>query len=105
MCGTGISQLILYNGQMGKWSTFSLPRCKRPLRAEIKIGNNVVCYRLNDRIIAYSVPKDMWSALAVKADPAVGDDYVVVTTAATISEFTAERGTWATTTTASQATR
>ncbi len=107
MRGTPISQLILYNRRMGKWSTFPLPMCVRPLLVQNHesdnpleacacVGDSMVCYQLKDRAVAYSGTNDKWGVLATNAEPAVGDDFIMVNSAIENSVFTATSGVWVT---------
>jgi hypothetical protein len=98
MRGKAIDRLIVYNSRIRKWSTFRLPKCERPIEADVKVGNNVASFQLKDRIIAYSLVKDRWGMLVVRASSAaaaVGDDSITAASGRKRSVFTGQSGAWA----------
>lgn len=93
--GYPLSQLVVYNGRLNKWSAF--PLRDRVIDVVPCVGDHVVCYQLPHHVVAYSAERDAWGMLATDATPAVGDHAVTVETAAEKSVFTVESGTWVTT--------
>lgn len=97
MRGTPISQLILYNGNFHKWSTFPLPTQDRPLKVVCPcVGDFMVAYQMKGQVVAYSGTTDKWDTLSTNETPAVGDDFVMVNSATNNSVFTATSGVWVT---------
>ena len=96
MHGSPVSELPVFDIKLGKWATFTLPQEKRPRDADPVVGTHVACYRLDDCIIAYSGKTHTWDLLAAGAQPAVGDDSILVETITEKSQFSADMGKWVT---------
>jgi hypothetical protein len=91
--GEPISQLVVYNGRLNKWSAFPLQG--RVIDVVPFVGDRMVCCQLPDRVVAYSATRDAWGILRTGATPAVGDDAVCVETANGRYEFPDKNGAWA----------
>jgi hypothetical protein len=97
VCVTKGSQLIVFNGQIGKWSRFRLAVCDPSPNGYPVVGNNVVCYPRKGYVVAYSATKDTWGTLARNGTPVVGDYAIKVATETENYEFTAQSGSWTST--------
>lgn len=94
--GDSVPMLVAFSGSAGKWATFPLAMLDQPKVATPIVGEEVVCFQLKGKVVAYSGLKNVWAALETTAVPVVSDDTVVCETDKQISIFSAHTGTWAT---------